>query len=79
VQEAVSEAASGYSQLMQQYTYLFVLFSCVLDFHAVSENQIQAMDIGSCFSTFGTHYTELRVAAQRIESLGFASIHDLGV
>ena len=33
------------------------------------------MDIGFCLSTFGTHYNELRVAAQRIESLGFASIH----
>jgi alkanesulfonate monooxygenase SsuD/methylene tetrahydromethanopterin reductase-like flavin-dependent oxidoreductase (luciferase family) len=33
------------------------------------------MDIGFCLSTFGTHYTERRAAAQRIESLGFASIH----
>lgn len=33
------------------------------------------IEIGFCLSTFGTRYRELREAARRIESLGFASIH----
>jgi hypothetical protein len=79
VQEAVSEAASGHSQLMQQnITCLF--YSLVsLTLTLCQRIKFQAMDIGFCLSTFGTHYTELRAAAQRIEALGFASIHDLGV